>query len=239
MPLPARAVSLRSRTSVTLVANRFHNHSRCAGCQALADKRAEPPGPEKAVCPCRGGLRFVFYGRVSTEDHQDPVTSLARQQHKAATLVAGHGKIVAEFFDVRQSRTLAWARRPQAAAPVAGLAVPDRGWDTIMIGEYKRAFYFDAVFTAIGVRPGDSFRVSRYHPSSSVWRPSRPAQVLCPGCRPGRRMAARGRGAVSRTRNRPSRRLFQTTKTEERVIAAEATMGLRKPSAASGRAARL
>ena len=62
--------------------------------------------------PCRGGLRFVFYGRVSTEDHQDPVTSLARQRHKAATLVAGHGKIVAEFFDVGQSRTLAWARRP-------------------------------------------------------------------------------------------------------------------------------
>ena len=93
------------------------------------------------MCPCRGGLRFVFYGRVSTEDHQDQVTSLARQQHKAATLVAGHGKIVAEFFDVRQSRTLAWARRPQAAAPVAGLADPDRGWDAIMIGEYERAFY--------------------------------------------------------------------------------------------------
>ena len=37
------------------------------------------------MCPCRGGLRFVFYGRVSTEDHQDQVTSLARQQHKAAT----------------------------------------------------------------------------------------------------------------------------------------------------------
>ena len=25
--------------------------------------------------PCRGGLRFAFYGRVSTEDHQDPVTN--------------------------------------------------------------------------------------------------------------------------------------------------------------------
>jgi len=28
--------------------------------------------------PGRGGLRFVFYGRVSTEDWQDPVTSRAR-----------------------------------------------------------------------------------------------------------------------------------------------------------------
>jgi site-specific DNA recombinase len=53
-----------------------------------------------------GGARFAFYGRVSTEDWQDPVTS-----------------------------------RPQAAALVAGLADPDRGWDAIVIGEYERAFY--------------------------------------------------------------------------------------------------
>jgi hypothetical protein len=64
-------------------------------------------------------VRCAFYGRVSTEDHQDPVTSLARQQAQAAALVAGHGRIVAEFFDIGQSRTLAWARRPQAAALVA------------------------------------------------------------------------------------------------------------------------
>jgi site-specific DNA recombinase len=40
----------------------------------------------------RGGrcLRFAFYGRVSTEDWQDPVTSRARQQ-QAVMLVAGHG----------------------------------------------------------------------------------------------------------------------------------------------------
>jgi len=78
---------------------------------------------------------------VSTEDHQDPVTSRARQQAQAAALVAGHGRIVASFFDVGQSRTLAWARRPQAAALVAALADPDRGWDAIVIGEYERAFY--------------------------------------------------------------------------------------------------
>jgi site-specific DNA recombinase len=31
--------------------------------------------------------------------------------------------------------------RPQAAALVAALADPDRGWDAIVIGEYERAFY--------------------------------------------------------------------------------------------------
>src|SRR6476659_797683 len=73
----------------------------------------------------RGRLRFAFYGRVSTEDWQDPVTSRARQLAQAVMLTAGHGVIAAEFFDAGESRTLAWTRRPQAAA----LADPDRGWD--------------------------------------------------------------------------------------------------------------
>ena len=83
----------------------------------------------------------MFYGRVSTEDWQDPVTSRARQREQAEALVRGHGVIVAEFFDAGQSRTVAWARRPQAAALVAQLADPGRGWDAIVIGEYERAFY--------------------------------------------------------------------------------------------------
>jgi hypothetical protein len=49
--------------------------------------------------------------------------------------------IVAEFFDAGESRTLAWARRPRAAALVAQLADPGRGWDAIVVGEYERAFY--------------------------------------------------------------------------------------------------
>ena len=98
-------------------------------------------GPREAAERGRSGLRFAFYGRVSTEDWQDPVTSQARQRYQAVALVAGHGQVVAEFFDTGQSRTLAWARRPQAAALVAALADPDRGWDAIVIGEYERAFY--------------------------------------------------------------------------------------------------
>ena len=91
----------------------------------------------------RGGgvLRFAFYGRVSTEDWQDPVTSRARQLQQALMLVTGVGMVVAEFFDIGESRTLPWARRPQSAALVAQLADPDRGWEAIVIGEYERAFY--------------------------------------------------------------------------------------------------
>jgi site-specific DNA recombinase len=102
---------------------------------------AESTGRGAAGAPGRGGLRFAFYGRVSTEDWQDPVTSRARQREQAEALVRGHGAIVAEFFDIGQSRALAWALRPQAAALAAALADPGRGWDAIVIGEYERAFY--------------------------------------------------------------------------------------------------
>src|SRR5215472_4050222 len=88
-----------------------------------------------------GGLRFAFYGRVSTEDHQDPVTSRVRQRDQAAMLVAGHGRIVAEYFDTGQSRVLPWARRPQAATLLAAMADSERGFDAVVIGEYERAFY--------------------------------------------------------------------------------------------------
>jgi site-specific DNA recombinase len=91
---------------------------------------------------CRGGAGCGSRLRaVSTEDWQDPVTSRARQREQAGVLVAGHGTITAEFFDAGHSRTLPWARRPQAVALVAALADPDRGWDAIVIGEYERAFY--------------------------------------------------------------------------------------------------
>ena len=107
---------------------------------------AERSALHRAGSPVNGGqapgrLRFVFYGRVSTEDWQDPVTSRARQLQQAVMLVAGAGVITAEFFDTGESRELPWARRPQAAALVAQLADPDRGWDAIVIGEYERAFY--------------------------------------------------------------------------------------------------
>jgi site-specific DNA recombinase len=111
-----------------------------AGGDVLA-RWAERTGRRRAGVPGRGGLRFAFYGRVSTEDWQDPVTSRARQREQAGVLVAGHGTIVAGFFDCGHSRTLPWARRPQAAALFAQLADPDRGWDAIVIGEYERAFY--------------------------------------------------------------------------------------------------
>ncbi|WP_246278263.1 recombinase family protein [Phytohabitans rumicis] len=87
------------------------------------------------------GLRFAFYGRVSTHDHQDPVSSRRWQFDFAAELVAGHGQIVAHYFDIGHSREIAWTDRPEAARLLAAITDPDRGFDAIVVGEYARAFY--------------------------------------------------------------------------------------------------
>ncbi|MFJ1768472.1 hypothetical protein ACIOD2_49725 [Amycolatopsis sp. NPDC088138] len=58
-------------------------------------------------------MRFAFYSRVSTEDQQDPVASLNWQLARAKALVNAHGDIVAEFFDIRQSRSIPWNDAPK------------------------------------------------------------------------------------------------------------------------------
>lgn len=42
---------------------------------------------------------------------------------------------------MRRRRGTIWVRRPQAAALLAAMADPDRGWDAIVVGEYERAFH--------------------------------------------------------------------------------------------------
>jgi site-specific DNA recombinase len=101
---------------------------------------AERSGRRRAEGTGSGGLRFAFYGRVSTEDWQDPESSLARQLGQAEALIRGHGRIAAKFSDVGESRTVAWGRRPQAAVIIAALADPGRGWDAVVVGEYERAW---------------------------------------------------------------------------------------------------
>jgi site-specific DNA recombinase len=92
---------------------------------------AEESGRRRAGGPARGGLRFVFYGRVSTEDWQDPVTSRARQREQAEALVRGHGVIMAEFSTL--GRAARWrgaaARRPPRWSPSCGGPGPGLGRD--------------------------------------------------------------------------------------------------------------
>jgi DNA invertase Pin-like site-specific DNA recombinase len=96
-----------------------------------------------------GGLRFAFYGRVSTADFQERVSSRRWQRDAAEDLVAGHGRIVVEFFDADRSRRLRWADRPQAAKLLQALTDPGRGFDAVVVGEYERAFCGDQALTVL------------------------------------------------------------------------------------------
>ena len=99
--------------------------------------RRRVPEPPDVVVP---GVRFAFYGRTSTAEFQDPVTSRAWQREVAAALVAGHGTIMAEFFDVGCSRRVSWERRPEAAALLKQAQGVDRPFDAVVVGEFERAF---------------------------------------------------------------------------------------------------
>ena len=139
-----------------------------AGGDGLAAWAARSGRPQ-AGGPVRGGLRFVFCGRVPTEDRQDPVTSRVRQREQAAALARGHGQVVAEFFDTGESRTVAWgpaaARGPPRWSPSwrirAGAGT--RSWSGSMSGRS----------TAAGTR--------RWRPVRALRRPA----VGAGGGRPG------------------------------------------------------
>lgn len=86
--------------------------------------------------------KFAFYGRVSTEDQQDPQSSRNWQLARSRQVIepAG-GEIALEFFDIGQSRSLPWKRRPESARLLDTFRDPRRGFDGVVIGEPQRAFY--------------------------------------------------------------------------------------------------
>jgi DNA invertase Pin-like site-specific DNA recombinase len=87
-------------------------------------------------------MDLAFWGRVSTEDNQDPESSRGWQITRAKTLIKPHGgRIVAEFFDIDKSRSIPPQRRPQSSALLAALADPHRGFSAVVVGEPQRAFY--------------------------------------------------------------------------------------------------
>jgi len=85
-------------------------------------------------------LPFAFYGRVSTEDNQDPQASRAWQTDKALRHITAHeGVIVANYFDLGVSRRYPWPKRPEASRLLTDLKNPTRGWADIVVGEPQRA----------------------------------------------------------------------------------------------------
>ena len=92
--------------------------------------------------PAHHEIPFGFYGRVSTEDNQDPTSSRRWQLTRADTLISAHGgRIITEYFDVGQTRALPWKRLPHALRLLDALKDPQRGFNDVVIGEPHRAFY--------------------------------------------------------------------------------------------------
>ncbi|MEV0675473.1 recombinase family protein [Actinosynnema sp. NPDC050436] len=99
-----------------------------------------PPSIPALDAAPAGSLRFLFYGRASTREHQDPRTSRAWQLDVSRRLTREHGAIVGEYFEVGCSRQVPWHLRPRAAAMLRYIAANADRVDAVVVGEYKRAF---------------------------------------------------------------------------------------------------
>ncbi|MFJ1767852.1 recombinase family protein [Amycolatopsis sp. NPDC088138] len=85
---------------------------------------------------------LAVYGRCSTEDNQDPETSRGWQFGNARKFVEPlGGRIVAEYFDIGQSRSVPWDRRTEASQLLAQLKNPRRGWDALVVSEGTRCWF--------------------------------------------------------------------------------------------------
>jgi hypothetical protein len=104
----------------------------------VAERGVGPTRPAALVDDSVPGLRFAFYGRASTADHQDSASSRGWQREIAEAVIAGHGVVTDVFFDVGCSRRVPWARRPAAGALLAALRM-ERRFDAVVVGEYECA----------------------------------------------------------------------------------------------------
>ncbi|GAA1937530.1 hypothetical protein GCM10009754_00700 [Amycolatopsis minnesotensis] len=122
--------------------------------EAVAARRGSLRAPGGAV----EGVRFAFYGRMSTSEFQDAQTSRAWQRGVSDELVDGVGEVVVEFFDEGRSRRWSWRDRPSASALLAAAENRDCEFDAVVVGEYERAFHGDqfrevvAQLNAVGVQ---------------------------------------------------------------------------------------
>ncbi|NYH77202.1 DNA invertase Pin-like site-specific DNA recombinase [Actinopolyspora biskrensis] len=99
-------------------------------------------GVEVAEAADTGLGAVAFYGRCSTEDNQDPETSYNWQLSNARKFVEPlGGSVVAEFFDIGQSRSVPWERREEAGRLLSALKDSDRGWDAVVVGEGTRCWF--------------------------------------------------------------------------------------------------
>ena len=87
-----------------------------------------------------GGVRFAFYGRISTGGYQDPASS--RRWQLAAALPSDRASRLhcCRVLRRRLFPQPRWGERPGAEQLPAEAARADRRFDAVVVGEYERAF---------------------------------------------------------------------------------------------------
>lgn len=90
---------------------------------------------------------------MNLSGHEDRRTLFDRGQPRSGDLAwlatrqrqevrrAASWQVVAEFFDVGQSRSVPWERRAEASRLLEVLKRSDRGWDAVVVGEGTRCWY--------------------------------------------------------------------------------------------------
>jgi DNA invertase Pin-like site-specific DNA recombinase len=64
----------------------------------------------------------------------------ARQIVKASTILPPSAQIVADYFDIGDTRALPWPRRPETGRLLRELRSGTNTWNAIVVGEFTRAF---------------------------------------------------------------------------------------------------
>lgn len=91
-------------------------------------------------------LRFAWWGRVSTEDQQDPTLSLPRQVHNSRAALPAGSVIVAHFYDIESGRRDLELRGQGTAHERSDVPIPrDGGIHELLEQAQRPERGFDAV----------------------------------------------------------------------------------------------
>ncbi|MGH2704062.1 MAG: recombinase family protein [Actinomycetota bacterium] len=94
----------------------------------------------------KGAIRLAWWGRVSTEDQQDPTLSLPRQLHNSRAALPPEAIIVAHFYDVESGRKYLELRGSGNAHRRFEIPIPRDGGIKELLAEASRPDRrFDAV----------------------------------------------------------------------------------------------
>ena len=127
------------------------------------------------------------------------------------------GRVLRRWFQP----SAAWMSRPQAAALLAMVADPDRGFDAVVVGEYERAFYGDQLLRLAAVfdQHGVQLWLPEAHGSIDSGDPAHQALVMLLG--------AQSRREVLRCRFRTSAAMRAQAREQGRYLGGRPPYGYR------------